>query len=244
MNAPVDLDDALAVVGYGSDAVDAALEARLDTALADSGAAALAACLHDLHRAMQAGKPREIRRGTGLIGRLLGRDVVAEAEADGLRQRLGVLLADADRSADHVRTHAVSQQSVHDALAQGIERIEGAIRSARGWLDGDVARAAHPARGALERRLGQLATVQASWQVGMQQLQFLHRQQLELLARYQRIRDVLLPVWRQGALAEAGSTAARQASAATEAQLAIESEVAAMAATLDPSSRTDSGRPA
>ena len=49
-DAPVDLDDALAVVVYGSDAVDAALDARLTDGLADTGAASLVARLRDLLR--------------------------------------------------------------------------------------------------------------------------------------------------------------------------------------------------
>lgn len=231
-HAPVDLDDALAVVDYGSDAVDAALDARLTDGLADTGAATLVARLRDLHRAMQAGRPREIRRGTGLIGRLLGRDVEAEADAAALQQRLGVLIADADRSAGALRANATRQQALQDELSQGIARIARTIKAARDWL-GDGTVATHPARERLERRLGQLATVQATWELGTRQLQLLHEQHIDLLARYQRIRDVLLPAWRQGLLAGAAATGATHATAAAEAQAAIESEVAAMAAKLD-----------
>lgn len=92
---------------------------------------------------------------------------------------------------------------------------------------------AHPAHERLERRLGQLATVQATWELGARQLHLLHDQHLELLARYQRIRDVLLPTWRQGVLASAAASGAAHNTAAADAQAAIESEVAAMAATLD-----------
>ncbi len=243
--APVDLDDTLAVVAYGSDAIDAALDARLTDALADTGAATLVARLRDLHRAMQAGKPREIRRATGLLGRLLGRDVEAEAEAEALQQRLGVLIADADRSAAGLRTHATRQQALQQELAQGIASIVRSIKAARDWLDCHAgAGATHPSHDRLEHRLDQLATVLATWQIGAQQLQLLHRQHLDLLARYQRIRDVLLPAWRQQALADATAAGAQHASAAADAQGAIESEVAAMAATLTPSTRTDPGSPA
>src|SRR5690606_3826866 len=108
---------------YGSDAVDAALDARLTDGLTDTGAATLVARLRDLHRAMQAGRPRAIRRGTGLIGRLLGRDVEAEAEAMALQKRLGVLIADADHGAGALRTYAARLQALQDELAQGPARI-------------------------------------------------------------------------------------------------------------------------
>lgn len=234
--APVDMDDALAVVGYGSDAVDAALDARLTDALADAGASAstLVARLVDLRRAMQVGKPREIRRGMGLIGRLLGRDVEAEAEAGALQQRLGVLIADADRSAEALRANVATQQALQQELAQATARIARTIKAGRDWLDGQpAAETPGSPRDRLERRLEQLATVEATWQLGAQQLQLLHRQTLDLLARYQRIRDVLLPVWRQHALAGAGVAGTERARAATDAHAAIESEVAAMAAKLD-----------
>jgi hypothetical protein len=237
--APVDLDDMLAVVGYGGDSVDAALDARLTDALDGSAASALVANLQTLQRALQAGKPREIRRGTGLLGRLLGRDVEAEAEARALQQRLGVLIADADRGASALRMRVAAHPALQEALAQGIARIAERCRTAREWLDGDaLAGAEAPAGGIaprqrLEQRLTQLHTVQSTWELGLRQLQVLHLQQVDLLARYQRIRDVLLPVWRQHALAGASAMGTTRAAAAATAQAAIETEVAAMAAKLD-----------
>src|SRR5690606_31233212 len=110
---------------------------------------------------------------------------------------------------------------------------------ARAWLD------AHPDAGAapgivasprehLLQRLAQLDTVRASWTTGAAQLTLLRDQSLDLLARYQRIRDVLLPVWRQHALGAAAQAGAARATEAARAHAAIEAEVAAMAGTLDP----------
>lgn len=237
--APVDMDDALAIVGYGSDAIDAALDARLTDALDAGAATALVAKLQALQRALQAGKPREIRRGIGLIGRLLGRDVEAEAEARALQQRLGVLLADADRGADMLRTRLAAHQPLQEALEQGIARIAEHHRLARQWLEANpLAGADAPAggltlRARLEQRLAHLHTVQSTWELGRRQLQMLCQQHLDLLARYQRIRDVLLPVWQQHAMARAAIAGTARAAAVADAQTAIESEVAAMAAKLD-----------
>lgn len=236
---PVDLDDALAVVGYGADALDEALEPRLAEALDHAPAAALVMRLDALRRALQADRPRAARRGTGLFGRLLGRDVQAEAEALQLRDRLGVLIAGADADADGVRARTRVQQSLLAEVADSIGRIEARLAQARTWLD------AHPDAGAapgiaasprerLLQRLVQLDTVRASWTTGVAQLALLRDQSLELLARYQRIRDVLLPVWRQHALGAAAQAGGARAVEAANAHAAIEAEVAAMAGTLDP----------
>ena len=236
---PVDLDDALAVVGYGADALDAALEARLAGTLDHAPAAALVARLDELRRALQAGNPRAARRGTGLFGRLLGRDVQAEAEATRLRDRLGALLAAADRDAEALKARAAVQQALLGEVEQASARIGERIDHASRWLD------AHPDAGAaqgpvaaprdrLRQRLDQLATVQSSWSIGAGQLTLLRDQSLDLLARYRRIRDVLLPAWRQHALGDAARAGSRHAAQAVGAQAAIESEVAAMVGTLDP----------
>lgn len=242
MNAgatPVDLDDTLAVVGYGADALDDALDARLSQALDHLPAAALVARLEDLRRAMQADTPRAARRGTGLLGRLLGRDVQAEAQAVHLRERVGVLLARADRDADALRARGAVQHALQGEVETAMARIGDRIASAQAWLE------AHPHAGAgtgvtapprqrLQQRLDQLATVQASWSIAAGQLALLRDQTVGLLARYQRIRDVLLPSWRQHALGDAAHAGSREAARAAQAQAAIETEVAAMAGTLDP----------
>lgn len=244
-DAPVDLDDALAVLRYGQAALDEGLEARVAAALDHVDAAALVARLDDLRRALHAGDPRRLRRGIGLFGRLAGRDVLAESEATALRARLGTLVATADRSAAALEARSIEQGRLQDEVAAAIAGIEAVIARARGWL------AAHPDAGLatsaalstagvpaaprerLQRRLDQLATVQASRDIGLRQLALLREQNLELMARYQRIRDVLLPAWRQQALAEAGASGRRHADAAARAYAAIESEVAAMAGKLD-----------
>lgn len=240
---PVDFDDTLAVLRYGQDALDDGLEARMTAALDHVDAAALVARLEDLRRALQAHDPRSARRGVGLVGRLLGRDVLAESEAVALRTRLGILVAAADRSAAALEARGILQKRLQFEAAAAIASLDSTINRARTWLDADPdagattgaapTHAIAPPRANLERRLDQLATVQATRQLGMHQLELLHAQDLELLARYRRIRDVLLPAWRQQALAEAGASGRRRVADAAEAWAAIASEVDAMAGKLD-----------
>lgn len=240
--APVDLHDALAVVGYGADVLDDALEARLLEALDHAPAAALVSRLDELRRALQADSPRLARRGTSLVGRLLGRDVLAEARARQLREQLGVLLARADEDAGALRGRSTLQQALLDRVAGAISAIDARIAQARAWLE------AHPEAGAapgivasprerLQQRLAQLDTVRASWTTGAAQLALVRDQSLDLLARYQRIRDVLLPTWQQHALGKAAQAGREHAGRAARAQAAIEAEVAAVAGTLDSPTR-------
>lgn len=246
--APVDIDDPLAVLRYGAEAVDDALEARMAESLDHGAAAALVAGLEDLRRALQADDPRSLRRGIGLFGRLAGRDVLAEAEATALRARLGTLVTAADRSAAALEARTAALLQLQHEVAAAIAAIQAVVSRAQRWLDADPGTGQHapgttvpigisirqqPARERLQRRLDQLATVQAARDVGLRQLALLREQNLDLLARYQRIRDVLLPAWRQQALARAGASGLRQAEAAADAYAAIESEVDAMAGKLD-----------
>lgn len=235
---PVDLDDAMAIVAYGADALDDALDARLSAALHPDAAAALVAHLEQLRRAIRAGDRPTVRRGTGLVGRLWGRDVLAEADAARLREQIGVLLLRTGEAASALTRRVAELEGVAHALGQAIARIDERIVQARAWLDshpqGDRIQApASSPRERLEQRLGQLAAVRDAWSLGARQTALVREQLLGLLARQQRIRDVLVPTWRQQALGEAAATGSRQAAAAARAQAEIEAEVTAMAGTLD-----------
>lgn len=227
--APVDPGDALAVLRYGEEALDPGLEARLQAALDPAPAAALVQCLDRLRRALQAHDPRQARRGVGLIGRLMGRDVQAESEALALRERMGTLVAAADRSALALERREGARRQLQGEVAAAIAALDAVVARARAWLDAN--RSVDGAN--LERRLAQLATVQATRELTARQLALLQVQDLELLARYRRIRDVLLPAWRQQALAEAGRRGRDCAMAADRTRAAIESEVDAMAGRLE-----------
>ena len=236
---PVEIGDALAVVGFAGEVVDGAIDARVATALDATAAAALVAGLDDLRRAMAAGGRDAARGVRGLFARLAGRDVHAEAEAARLRERTGVLLLAADRAADAVAAQAAAQEALHRDLGDALATLDARLGDARAWL------AAHPSAGLdggapvatprarFEGRLQQLDTVHAAWTLAQGQLALVRDQQLDLLARYRRIRDVLLPAWRQQALAVAAGTGAAHARAAADAQAAIASEVDAMTARLD-----------
>ena len=85
---------------------------------------------------------------------------------------------------------------------------------------------------ALQRRLQHLRGVARLRQIEADQLHLLHAQGLELSERYQRIRDVLLPVWRQQALAVRAAQMPARLQQAADSQACILDEVAAMQARL------------
>lgn len=248
---PVDLDDALAVVAYGQVSINPELDARLAQAMDSTSAAALVARMDELRRALQADNPRLVRRGVGLLGRLAGRDVEAEAQAQELKSRLVTLIAAADRSAAALSGQVAAQQLAHEDAAAAATDIDAAIAQARHWLENnptagttvDAAGLMSP-RQRLEQRLHQLAGVRDAHALARHQMQLLRDQNLDLLARYQHIRDTLLPVWRQQAIGQAGRGGSKRAAAAARASAAIASEVDAMAGRLDRDSRPPDGEPA
>lgn len=241
---PVDLADPLAILRYGEDALDAALQVRVQDALGSTAVAALIKCLDELQQALQADDVRGAARKVGLLGRLFGQDLELQAQALALRDRLGVVLDNADVAAAALRAHVAVLPSLHRALGRATTNIADRIAIADAWLQanpetGQAARAHEPvpARQQLLRRLQQLRTVQASWELGAQQLQLVEMQQLELLARWQRIRDVLVPAWRRQAEVASASAAADQLQAANGTLAAITAEVNAITGKLAASRR-------
>lgn len=240
--APVDFDNALAVLRFGAEVVDTGIDDRLAAALSPTDAEGLVARLDALRRALEAGNPRA-RRRPGLVARLIGRDVLDEAEDVALRERVGVLLLDADRSADALVTLAAAQEALYGDLGLALAALAARVAEGHEWLarhpDAGVAPAPGPtpARVRFERRLQQLDTVHAAWGIARAQLAQVRDQTLDLLARHRRIRDVLLPAWRQQALGGIAGGGVRRARLAASAHAAIASEVEAMTAKLDPADR-------
>ncbi|KLI98855.1 hypothetical protein [Luteimonas sp. FCS-9] len=218
-----------AAMAHGAAAL-AALDAIDVAAALDAGAAAmLVERLRAVHLAMRADDPRALRRKAGLLGRLFGRDLALQAEADALAARLGVLLRDADRAADALAAHVDGQRACLDRLEAALDALRRAAADHRPPVDDDDA-----VRLARERRLQHLLDVDAAHALGARQLALLHAQGLALLARYRNIRDVLVPAWRQRALGAGTVDGVAQAAAASAIEADIAAELAGMAATLDP----------
>ena len=220
-------DDALAVASYGAELL-AAIEQLLGTPQTGIAAARLVAEMDNIRQAMSAADGRQIRRSVGLLGRLLGRDIEAQARAEQLAGQLDVCLLRADGCVEAL------QQELSQHLLQ-VARVQMAVAAIDDWAAAGEAippPAELVAQAALQRRLQHLRGLARLRQAEAEQLRLLHAQGVELIERYQRIRDVLLPLWRQQSLAARAADKQAQLAQAAEAQARILDEVTAMQARL------------
>lgn len=237
---PVDPADALAVAGYGTPVLAAALAPAMPDDGDETAAAALVAEMDNIRLALQSRDPRALRRASGLLGRLLGRDVEAQAQAETLRAQLGVLLVRSDRHADALEAAVMRRADAAAHAEAGAAAIGRWVDAAALLLQDPVADGAGVADGwatdtpqaRLRRRLDHLRGVAATRHMDAAQLRLLHAQGLELLERYRRIRDVLLPAWEQNALAERVAREPARLAASARSHDQIVAEVAAMQARL------------
>ncbi|WP_369933319.1 hypothetical protein [Xanthomonas tesorieronis] len=224
--APPELGDAQAAASYAAPLLDAVgqLLAPRDAA-ADSGAA-LVRELEHIQQALQARDPQRIRRASGVLGRLLGRDLETQAEAETLSAQLGVVLLRADRHA-----YALQQRlDGHGALAAAAEAGVAALER---WIVAVPAMASvAPLADAWSRRLQHLQRLAAAWRLEAAQWRLLQQQGNDLLQRYRHIREVLLPAWRQAESAVQAAHGAASTTRAAQAQQRILAEVQAMRARL------------
>ncbi|HDS1100563.1 hypothetical protein ACK1O1_14010 [Stenotrophomonas maltophilia] len=188
----------------------------------------LVAALARIALALQAGNPAQIRRQESWWGRLLGRDVDREAEGRALQSQLGVLALQAREQAQHLQQH---QQARALAIT---ERAEAAT-ALDAWVELGVSRLERcdaAGQAALSQRLDHLRRLAALHRVEAAQWQLLQDQDAVLLQRFARIHDVLLPAWRQAALAKQAGAGAALAARASTLHAQIDDEVAAAQARL------------
>lgn len=163
--------DPRAIARIGADAMAAADHAAAIAALRrEASAEALQATLRDIRAVLLSADPKAMRRSVGFIGRLLGRDIVLGAEADALRERLGVLVmqaaAHAERlrqSRDDLEAHRLRLAAAGEALSREID----ALAAHRPASDADPA---SPLANAVERRRAHLATVRDAYAITAGQL--------------------------------------------------------------------------
>ena len=150
--------DAIAVFGDG--VVREARHAEAIASLGGSPVPGLLDSVHALQAVLLSADPKALRRRVGWIGRLLGRDLVLEAEGRAFRERLRVLVLDADaRLVAFARFDEAIALAGHDPqqmasandnltralvpmlpLVQALLEQDGALRAARD--DGDALHAA------------------------------------------------------------------------------------------------------
>lgn len=197
-------------------------------AYADDPRSGLVEALSRLALALQADNPATLRRQTSWWGRLLGRDVERQADADALQAQCGVLLLKAQA---HARLlGAVVEASTHAAAVD----LHGA-QALEQWADAGTALGAGlptDAQGMLQQRVTHLRTLASLKRVQAGQTQLLQAQDTALLDHVQRIAAVLMPAWQQAVRASSTQSHARQNDQAAQLLGQIRAEVAAAQARL------------
>ena len=188
----------------------------------------LVAALARIALALQAANPAQIRRQEGWWGRLLGRDVDREAQGHALQSQLGVLALQAREQAQHLQQHLQRRTMAIIEHSEAAAALEGWAELAASRLTPlDVA-----GQAALSQRLDHLRRLAALRRLEASQWQLLQDQDYVLLQRFARIHDVLLPAWRQAALAGQAAAGAALAGKAATLHAQIDDEVAAAQARL------------
>ena len=152
-----------------------------NAALAASPAPVLLECVHAIHRILLSADPDALRGSVGWFGRLLGRDIVLQAEADALRHELGVHVLQARRHLDALAEHdrqllalGLALQAAIDALGEQSEQLAGEIVAGDDGHD-------------RTRLLQHLATLAASLKITASHLQLTLANHADLVLRVGRM---------------------------------------------------------
>ena len=176
---PLSLD---AIAGFGEAIVREARHAQAIASLDGSPVPALLEAVHALQAVLLSANPGALRARAGWIGRLLGRDLVLEAEGRVFRERLRVLVHDADaklaafaRFDDGIAAHEQRLFASIEALGAAIAGLDGATP--------DVQLDAIP--DAIERRRVHLLALQQAWRITASQLALTRLNHRQLAQRIQ-----------------------------------------------------------
>jgi len=193
------------------DAINARLSRLPTTALLSELDAILAA--------IDSSDPSRQRRRSGFFGRLLARDLVAQAQSGDADTRVRLHLTAAHDIAAQLADQAAQLEPVASRLREQAARL-------RSHAD-DAVRPDDPHH---------RAAVAATWDTAAAHVELVRGHAAQLLRRHAQVRDVLVPAWRQqvAIAARGGSASAVRLDDALRAQIA-----ALRAASIRPAPSTD-----
>ena len=231
--------DAQGIATDGVDAIGAEQHALALHLMQQSPLADALASLQAIRTALLADNPRALRKRVGWFGRLIGNDVTMHAQAAALRERLGVLLIDAQaqcaRLPDYLTQLAHAQSALEDAI--------NALESAQTRLPAmhDVASEPINPQACNASQLGaQWANMAAMYRITQGQLQLLTHNAQRLRERYAWLLPRLGELLLQERALQAGNaqnSAMAQAVAMID-DLSVPSDSATHIASHDPNPRT------
>lgn len=186
------------VRGLGADLL-AAVDLDMITArLLQLPTAALLAELEAVVATVDHTDTRRSRRRTGWWGRLLGRDLVAQAQPDPVGSRIRLRLSAAQTQADALVVQTAALAPVANELQQKIADLEALLAGARTT---DVAEHAD----AWRRRLTHLELIATSWRSTVAQIALARSYATQLLDRHAQVRDVFAALRRERTAAQAAT---------------------------------------
>jgi uncharacterized protein YaaN involved in tellurite resistance len=100
------------------------LQQQARATLAASPAPGLLEHLQAIHRIVLAAEPAALRRSVGWLGRLLGRDITLQVEANALRSELGVHVLQARQQLGRLAEHDQQLEALGVALRAAIEELD------------------------------------------------------------------------------------------------------------------------
>ena len=171
-----------------TDRISALLERRASSALLEE--------LGGIVEALETGDPRGGGRRSGIVSRLLGRDLAGQARARQAHDHVFIRLERAERRAQDVAAH---MRDLDEAVVH-VERQRARLGEIadRGRGAFDAFHLSAPARpDAMARRLDHIAVLLSAWDVSMAHMRLVRQYGELLLARYAYVRDVIVPQWQR-----------------------------------------------
>lgn len=194
-----------AVRELGADIVAAVDQDEITTRLSQLPMAALLGDLEAVLDAVASTAP-DLHRRTSLWDRVLGRDLIAQAQPDPIANRVRLALSAAQTHASEL----AARIDALDALSSHVQRQTACLSDLVSQQ-----RDARPASGvaidpglpaaAWLRRMAHLEAVVASWQAIVAQIALVRGQSDQLLDRHAQVRDLLVSLWRERTTAEAAA---------------------------------------
>lgn len=199
---------------YGRLGVDAGGSPRdalsqLSDLMEGSPVSRLAGQIGDLVAKLTDADPQKIAKPASWLQRLTGQSVEVHVRYQVARKELDDLLAAAEGAAQGVRDAVTAIDRLLDLHRTEADQLEGYILAGQEFLAENPS-AGYPAAGGMQfdnprerfaRKLANLATLLASHQMSVTQMQLTKAQALDMLDRFEETARVLVPVWRQHTLA-------------------------------------------
>ena len=192
------------VAGFGESIVRDARHADAIASLDGGPVPALLESVHALQAVLLSANPQALRARVGWLGRLIGRDLLLEAEGRAFRERLRVLVHDANarlaafaRFDEAIATHEQRMAASIDALGSAIDDL-GATTAATPL---------EAITDAIERRRQHLLVLQQAWRITASQLALTRLNHWQLAQRIQPMLPLVQTLLDQQGAAQAARDA-------------------------------------